>query len=74
MPELDGVETIKQIKSDSRLSAIPVVALTARTGDKDRQRALRGGACAFLAKPVELADLKLALDQYLCKQFQQDLS
>ncbi len=74
MPELDGVETIKQIKSDSRLSAIPVVALTARTADKDRQRALRGGACAFLAQPVELADLKLALDQYLCKQFQQDLS
>ncbi len=74
MPELDGFETIKRIKSDEHLSGIPVIALTAKTADDDRQRALSSGACAFLAKPVELADLKLVLDQHLCKDLQQEPS
>lgn len=71
MPKMDGLETMQQIKSDSSLSAIPVIALTAKTADDDRQRALDSGACDFLAKPVEPADLKLALDQYLCKTGQE---
>jgi signal transduction histidine kinase/ActR/RegA family two-component response regulator len=74
MPELDGVETISRIKRDTRLSAIPVVALTAKTADEEKQRALGGGACAYLTKPVEPADLKITLDQYLCKSLQQEPS
>jgi signal transduction histidine kinase/ActR/RegA family two-component response regulator len=72
MPKMDGFETIRQIKADTQLSTIPVIALTAKTDDNDRQRALDSGACDFLAKPVEPADLKLALDQYLCKTTPQE--
>jgi signal transduction histidine kinase/ActR/RegA family two-component response regulator len=74
MPGLDGIETISQIKRDSRLSAIPVVALTAKTADEEKQRALRSGACAYLTKPVEPTDLKLTLDRYLCNDLQQEPS
>lgn len=73
MPTLDGFETIRQIKQDAALTAVPIIALTAKTADEDRRRALEVGACDFLAKPVETADLKLALDQYLCNPPGQEL-
>lgn len=74
MPEQDGIETIKRIKSDERLSTIAVIALTTNADDEERQQALNSGACAFLAKPVELEDLKLALDRYLRNALQQETS
>jgi signal transduction histidine kinase/ActR/RegA family two-component response regulator len=74
MPSLDGFETIRQIKHDATLAAVPIIALTAKTADDDRRRALAVGACDFLAKPVEPEDLKLALDQYLCSTAQQEPS
>jgi two-component system chemotaxis sensor kinase CheA len=74
MPTLDGFETIRQIKQDADLAAVPIIALTAKTADEDRRHALEVGACDFLAKPVETADLKLALDQYLCNPPRQEPS
>lgn len=74
MPALDGFETIRRIRQDAGLSAIPIIALTAKTAGEDRRRALECGASDFLAKPVEPADLKLALDQYLCKKAEQEPS
>ena len=74
MPALDGFETIKRIRQISALSSIPIVALTAKAAEDDRRRALESGASDFLSKPVEPADLKLALDQYLCKDPQQEPS
>jgi signal transduction histidine kinase/ActR/RegA family two-component response regulator len=67
MPGLDGFETIGRIRQDAELSSVPIIALTAKTAAEDRRRALECGASDFLAKPVEPADLKLALDQYLCR-------
>ncbi len=72
MPQMDGFETMRRIKADPELAAIPLIALTAKTTDADRQHALDSGACDFLAKPVEPEDLKLALDQYLCITTQQE--
>jgi CheY-like chemotaxis protein len=65
MPVLDGFETIRAIRADQRLPALPVVALTARAADDDRNRALSCGANDFVAKPVDPAQLKSVLDRYL---------
>jgi CheY-like chemotaxis protein len=67
MPELDGFETMSRIKADPGLAAIPIVAVTAKTADEDHRHALDNGACAFLTKPVEPAELKSVLDRYLCR-------
>jgi len=67
MPELDGFETMSRIRTDPVLAAIPIVAVTAKTAEEDHQRALDNGACAFLTKPVEPAELKSVLDRYLCR-------
>ena len=58
MPDMDGFEVCRRLKSDDRLSDIPVVFLTAlRTGAADRVKALEVGAEGFLAKPLEMAEL-----------------
>jgi len=68
MPLLDGFETIRAIRADPRLPALPVVALTARAAADDRNRALACGANEFVSKPVEPAQLKAVLDRYLRKR------
>ncbi|MBP6870418.1 MAG: PAS domain S-box protein [Bacteroidales bacterium] len=58
MPEMDGFEVCKKLKSDNRTREIPVVFITAQKGDKEnRIRAMEVGADAFLAKPVDENEL-----------------
>ena len=58
MPEMDGYEVCKQLKSDENLRDIPVILLTALSGDKDiRIKALEIGAEAFLSKPIDKTEL-----------------
>jgi PAS domain S-box-containing protein len=58
MPGMDGFEVCKKLKTDSMLSDIPVVFVTAIKGDKEsRIRALECGAEAFLAKPIDESEL-----------------
>jgi signal transduction histidine kinase/DNA-binding response OmpR family regulator len=53
MPEMDGYEAIRQIRSDARISRIPVVALTAKALKADHEKALESGADDYLSKPVD---------------------
>lgn len=52
MPEMDGFETCKRIKSDPALSHIPVVMVTALSDVSDRVKGLEAGADDFLTKPI----------------------
>ena len=58
MPEIDGFEVCKRMKSDRYLCDIPVVFVTANKEEKEsRIRALESGAEAFLAKPIDESEL-----------------
>lgn len=58
MPEMDGYEVCRKIKSIEKLTDIPVVFVTALKGTKEsRIRALEAGGEAFLSKPVDEAEL-----------------
>lgn len=57
MPVMDGIEALVKIKSDARLSKIPVIVVTANSEEK--HRALSLGANDFLSKPVDVEELKL---------------
>lgn len=57
MPGIHGFDVLKFLKEDPDLSGIKVVILTARALEVDRQKALEGGADAYLTKPIRLADL-----------------
>lgn len=58
LPERDGYEVCRTLKSDDRLRSIPVVIVTALGTDREsRLRALEEGADAFLSKPFDEAEL-----------------
>jgi DNA-binding response OmpR family regulator len=56
MPEIDGFEVLRRLREAPATARLPVVMLTANTGDADRTRALELGADDFIAKPFEAAD------------------
>lgn len=51
MPGATGLEVLARIRSDARRARTPVIILTAKGQDTDRQAALAGGADDFLTKP-----------------------
>ena len=55
MPEMDGLEATKAIRSSDREDAkeIPVIALTANAFDEDVERSMQAGLNAHLSKPVD---------------------
>ncbi len=64
MPEMDGLEASRQIQRDWPEEARPwLVALTANAMPSDREACAQAGMLGFVSKPVELPDLKNALDQ-----------
>ena len=65
MPELDGYEVTRRIRSRPGFARLPVITLTARAGADDRRASLEAGANGCLVKPVDPRDLKIILDTFL---------
>lgn len=57
MPRLDGFGLAKQLKSDPRLTHVPVVMLTAKTGPRDVIAGINAGARFYVTKPFKTEDL-----------------
>ena len=53
MPDMDGNETIAAIRKTPGLRELPIVAVTAKAMEGDRQRSLEFGASDYITKPVE---------------------
>src|SRR3954449_2854499 len=49
LPDLDGAEALRRLRSDERTAAIPVLALTAQAMQGDRERFLAAGRCSHLS-------------------------
>jgi HAMP domain-containing protein/signal transduction histidine kinase/CheY-like chemotaxis protein len=60
MPEMDGYETMQQIRERAAIASVPLVAVTAKAMKGDRQKCLDAGASDYIAKPVDI-ELLLAL-------------
>jgi PAS domain S-box-containing protein len=70
MPDMDGFAVIKTIREQEKGTAkhLRVVALTALSGKRDRERCLEAGMDDYLAKPVRAAELNAALERATAAQ------
>jgi DNA-binding response OmpR family regulator len=53
LPAGDGFVVLDRLQQSAQLSSIPVIVLTARDPQYNRDRTLKAGACAFLQKPAD---------------------
>jgi DNA-binding response OmpR family regulator len=63
LPELDGYEVLRHLRSDQRAKELPVVMLTAKGQREDRETALEFGADMFITKPFANSDVITAVTQ-----------
>jgi DNA-binding response OmpR family regulator len=63
LPKVDGLQVLRQIKSDQRLSMIPVVVLTSSHEEKDMVTSYRLGVNAYVVKPVDFHEFVNAIKE-----------
>lgn len=79
MPEMDGIELCRRVKTDRRISHIPVLLLTARAEEEQQLQGYETGADAYVTKPFRLDILQVRIRNLIKqreqfqKQFQQHI-
>ncbi len=63
MPQMNGIEALKRLKSDMRTRSIPVIILSASSNRADAQECYAYGASGYLIKPIEMSAFEDATRQ-----------
>lgn len=65
MPGMDGLETLRHLRSHPELTAVPVVFMTAKVQARDRDEMLAAGALGVIAKPFDPMDLPTQVRRFV---------
>ncbi|MBD2231943.1 response regulator [Phormidium tenue] len=65
MPELDGYETTRLIRKQEQFRSLPIIALTAKAMQGDREKCIEAGASDYITKPVDTEQLLTLLRLWL---------
>lgn len=65
LPKIDGYKVCRMLKFDERYKQIPIVILSARTQEVDKQMARETGADLFITKPYNLNEILATIQQLL---------
>src|SRR6476646_8356984 len=63
LPKIDGLEVLRQVKSDEKLKVIPVVVLTSSREEKDLVSSYKLGVNAYVVKPVDFHEFVNAIKE-----------
>jgi CheY-like chemotaxis protein len=65
MPDMDGIETTRRLRSHAHMKSVIIIALTALAMREDRERCLAAGMDDYIAKPVEFRQLAQLIEEWL---------
>ena len=65
LPDISGLEAVRQLKGDAQTKAIPIIAVTAFAMAGDERRALDSGCDGYIAKPIMLREFLLTVEDFL---------
>jgi CheY-like chemotaxis protein len=65
MPEMDGYETIQEIRAIPAFTRLPIIAVTAKAMVGDREKCIQAGASDYISKPVDKDQLLSLLRVWL---------
>jgi two-component system cell cycle response regulator DivK len=65
LPHISGLELIRMMRSDERLAAVPIMAVTAYSAQGDEERIRAAGAQAYVSKPISVVRFAETVDQLL---------
>lgn len=68
MPDVSGLDILRQIRHDTELADIPVVVVSAKSMPADIRIGMEAGASTYLTKPVGFLELKEAVERALGNQ------
>ncbi|GMK44062.1 histidine kinase [Paenibacillus glycanilyticus] len=68
MPLMDGYETMREMRKQPELQAMPIIALTAKAMKSDRDKCLEAGASDYISKPLQMDQLYSLMQVWLTKQ------
>jgi CheY-like chemotaxis protein len=57
MPDMDGYETIRAMREIPEIGGVPIIAVTAKAMEGDREKSLAAGANGYITKPVDISRL-----------------
>ncbi|MBI3160336.1 MAG: response regulator [Chloroflexi bacterium] len=67
LPDVDGYTLTSRLRQLPRLSAVPILALTANVMRGDRERSLEAGCDGYIQKPIDVDALPRQIESYLKK-------
>ena len=65
MPEMDGYQTMTEIRKQQQYKDLPIIAITAKAMKEDRQKCFDAGANDYLSKPIDVDQLLSKLENWL---------
>ncbi len=67
MPDMDGYETMREIRKLAKFKKLPIIALTAKAMVGDRDKCIDAGASDYLSKPVNIVQLSSLMQVWISK-------
>ena len=65
MPQMDGYETTRAIRQMPQFASLPVIAVTARAMQGDRDKSIDAGATDYITKPIDMEELLDCMERWL---------